>query len=165
MGKIAQTEEFNSQYTGEIDTFDSPISMFNRNPDTGAHWMDEAINHRAHKKGQWKYRGRFSDIYRLFDREGYIADCLNAGKPFVVTWESSAKRLECRTYPDIYGVSDLFGIDEIPTLFSGVKGMKHFRLFLIPYLIIGYDIPEQIERDPERLVPFTAKDIETIAQI
>lgn len=154
-----------TDYTGKIDELGGPFTMFNRNPDTGAHWFDEAINRRAHRKGQWKHRGRFSDTYRLFDREGYIEDCLNVGRPFVITWESSAKRLECRTYEDIHGVSDLFGISEIPTLFTGVKGMKQFRLFLIPYLLTGYDIPGQIERDPERLVPFTAKDIEMMNEI
>lgn len=135
-----------------------------RNPVTGVHHIDESINRRAREKGQWKYYGDSID-YMMFDRESYIEACLTQGRPFVITWVPSIKRLECRHYPDVHGVPDLFGIWEIPTLFTGVDGMKRFRIFLIPYLITGYSIPPQLEEDPEPLVPFTAKTIENIAAI
>ncbi|MBA7587026.1 hypothetical protein ES708_29036 [subsurface metagenome] len=60
---------------------------------------------------------------------------------------------------------DIFGIEEIPTLFSDKKGMESHRIFLIPYLITGYDIPPELEEDPEPLVPFTAKTIEMTKEI
>ena len=136
-----------------------------RNPVTGEYWLDERINRKAREKGQ-----RISEIrrpqgangidYDLFDREGYIAACLEAGRPIVITWVSSSIRLNCRDHQDIFGIPDIAGIEEIPTLFTSVKGMKSFRIFLIPYLLTGYDIPERLERDEEPLVPFTAKDIE-----
>ena len=135
-----------------------------RNPETGANWIDEDINRRARKKGQWKYYGD-SIGYSLFDREGYIEACLKAGRPFVITWVPNIKRLECRHYQDVHGVSDLFGIEEVPTLFSSRKGMERYRIFLIPYLLTGYAIPSQLEEDPEPLVPFTAKTIERVKEI
>ncbi|GAI60270.1 unnamed protein product, partial [marine sediment metagenome] len=75
------------------------------------------------------------------------------------------KRFRCRDYRDVYGLSDLIGIEEIPTLFTDQKGMEHFRLYLIPYLITGYDIPPEMEEDPEPLIPFTAKTIELMKEI
>ena len=134
---------------------------YRRNPVTGAHWLDEEINRRAREKGQWKHEGYNYD-YDLFDREGYIAACLDAGRPIAITWVPSSIRLNCRDHQDIFGIPDIVGIEEIQTLFTGTKGMKSFRLFLIPYLITGYDIPERLERDEEPLVPFTAKDIEVL---
>lgn len=131
---------------------------YGRNPATGEHFLEERINRRAWKKGQWK-RERNGDYY-LFDREGYIEACLKAGRPFVITWVPSIIRLNCRDHQDIFGIPDIVGIEEIPTLFTGARGMESFRIFLIPYLLTGYDIPEKLERDEEPLVPFTAKDIE-----
>ncbi|MBA7608342.1 hypothetical protein ES703_15519 [subsurface metagenome] len=74
-------------------------------------------------------------------------------------------RLHCRDHQDVYGLPDILGIEEIPTLFTGINGMKQFRVFLIPYLITGMDIPPELEQDEERLVPFTAKDIKMIKEI
>ena len=137
---------------------------YGRNPDTGEHWLEEAINRRAREKGQQKSEGHTYD-YDLFDREGYITTCLEAGRPFIITWVPNTLRLECRCYRDIYGISDIVDIEEVPTLFSGVKGMESFRVFLIPYLLTGYDIPEKIERDEEPLVPFTAKTLSILKEI
>ncbi|MBA7499330.1 hypothetical protein ES704_02070 [subsurface metagenome] len=103
--------------------------------------------------------------YDHFDRVGYITTRLEAGHIVVITWVPSMIRLHCRDYQDIYGLSDLLEIEEIPTLFTGIKGMEHFRVFLIPYLITGMDIPPELEQDEEPLVPFTAKTIEMIKEI
>jgi len=130
---------------------------------TGNFWIDEKINRAARKKGQWKQE--YDGDYDLFDRAGYIEACLKAGRPVGITWVPSTVRLHCRRYTDVFGVSDICGIEEIPTLFSGKKGMGSFRTFLIPYLITGYDIPERLERDEEPLVPFTAKTIELLKEI
>ena len=120
--------------------------------------IDKAINRRARRKGQWE-RGHDGD-YDLFDRERYIEACLEAGRPVVITWIPSTIRLSCRYYQDVFGVPDLFGIEEISNLFSDRKGMESHRIFLIPYLITGYDIPPELEQDTEPLVPFTARTIE-----
>jgi len=133
------------------------------NPRTGNFWIDERINRAARKKGQWKQE--HDGDYDLFDREGYIEACLEAGRPFVITWVPSIIRLKCRDYQDIFGISDIVDIEELPTLFTGVRGMKSFRIFLIPYLLTGYDIPERLERDEEPLVPFTAKTIELLKEM
>ncbi len=133
------------------------------NPMTGNFLIDETINRAARKKGQWE-REPDGD-YDLFDRAGYIEASLKVGRPVAITWISSMFRLHCRDYQDIYGVSDIFGIEEITTLFSGKKRMESHRIFLIPYLITGYDIPPELEQDPEPLVPFTAKTIEMIKGI
>ncbi|GAI99433.1 unnamed protein product, partial [marine sediment metagenome] len=137
---------------------------YGRNPNTGESLLDEAINRRARKKGQWKHE-EYTYDYVLFDREGYITACLEAGRPIVITWVSSSIRLNCRDHQDIFGIPDIVSIEEIPTLFTGVKGMRSLRIFLIPYLITGYDIPERLERDEEPLVPFTAKDIELLKEV
>ena len=137
---------------------------YGRNPVTGEHWLEETINRRAREKGQWKHEGYTYD-YDLFDREGYIAACLEAGRPIVITSVPSTVRLKCRHYSDVFGVPDLFGIEEIPTMFTGVKGMENRRIFLIPYLITGYDIPPELEQDPEPLVPFTAKTLSVLKEI
>lgn len=137
---------------------------YGRNPETGEHFLEERINHRAREKGQWKHE-EYTYDYDLFDRERYIAACLEAGRLFVITWEPSTVRLRCRHYSDVFGVPDLFGIEEIPTLFSDKKGMESHRIFLIPYLITGYDIPLELEQDPEPLVPFIAKTIEMMKEI
>lgn len=137
---------------------------YGRNPDTGEHWVDETINRRARGKGQWKHE-RYTYDYYLFDRERYITTCLEAGRPFVITWVPNTIRLCCRDYQDIFGVSDILGIEEIPTLFSGKKGMERYRIFLIPYLITGYDIPPELEQDPEPLVSFTAKTLSILKEI
>lgn len=136
---------------------------FSRNHETGEYWLDRAINRRARKKGQfeWEHDGD----YDCFDRAGYINAYLEAGRPIMITWVSSRMRLGCRRYTDIFGVPDIVGIEEIPTLFSDKKGMERYRIYLIPYLITGYDIPEELERDEEPLVPFTAKTIEMIKGI
>ena len=141
-----------------------------RNPVTGAHWMDEHINRRAREKGQQileirRPQGANGLDYDLVDREEYITTCLEAGRPVVITWVPSNIRLNCRDHQDIFGIPDIAGIEEIPTLFTGVRGMKSFRLFLIPYLLTGYDIPERLERDEEPLVPFTAKTIEMMKEV
>ncbi|GAI76260.1 unnamed protein product, partial [marine sediment metagenome] len=73
---------------------------YSRNPETGEHWLDEEINRRARRKGQWKHE-RYTYDYSLFDREGYIEARLEDGRPFVITWEPSNKRLRCRDYQDI----------------------------------------------------------------
>lgn len=132
-----------------------------RNPDTGEYWIDEHINRKAREKSQRVHDGD----YDLFDRAGYIEACLEAGRPVVITWVPSTIRLRCRYYQDVFGVSDILGIEEIPTLFSGKKGMERYRIFLIPYLLTGYDIPPELEQDPEPLVPFTAKTIEMMKEI
>ncbi|GAJ08736.1 unnamed protein product [marine sediment metagenome] len=111
-----------------------------RNPDTGESFIDERINRRAWEKGQWERQN--DGDYDLFDRAGYIETCLKAGRPVVITWVPNTVRLSCRQYRDVYGVPDLFGIEEILTLFSGKKGMENHRIFLIPYLLTGYDIPD-----------------------
>ena len=139
-------------------------SDYARNPETGEHWLEEEINRRARRKGQWKHE-RYTYDYGLFDREGYIKARLEAGRPFVITWVPSTIRLCCRHYQDVFGVPDLFGIEEIPTLFSDKKGMESHRIFLIPYLITGQDIPPEMEEDPEPLVPFTAKTIELMKEV
>lgn len=110
------------------------------------------------------YGNRGGD-YELFDRAGYIATRLEAGRIVVITWVSSMIRLRCRDYRDVYGLSDLLGIEEIPTLFTDIKGMERFRMFLIPYLLTGYDIPPELEQDEEPLVPFTAKTIEMMKEV
>ena len=137
---------------------------YGRNPETGEHWLDEDINRKAARKGQWQ-RVYYTYDYDLFDREGYIAACLEAGRPFVITWVPSTIKLRCRHYQDVFGVPDLFGIEEIPTLFSSRRGMERYRIFLIPYLLTGYGIPPELEQDPEPLVPFTAKTIELVKEI
>jgi len=144
----------NSKFSGD----------YNRNPNTGEHWLDEDINRKAEKKGQWQ-RVYYSYDYDLFDREGYIEACLEAGRPVMITWVPSTVRLRCRHYTDAFGVADLFGIEEIPTMFTGVKGMENRRIFLIPYLLTGYDIPPELENDPEPLVLFTAKIIELVKEV
>ncbi len=136
---------------------------YGRNPETGESFIDERINRRAWRKGQWE-REHNGD-YDLFDRAGYIEACLKAGRPVVITWVSSSVKLHCRHYTDVHGVPDLFGVEEIFTLFSGKKGMESFRIFLIPYLLTGYDIPPELENDPEPLVPFTAETIELMKEI
>jgi len=141
-----------------------------RNPETGEHWMDEHINRRAREKGQRipeirRPQGANGTDYERFDREGYIADCLEAGRPVVITWVPSNIRLNCRDHQDIFGIPDIAGIKEISTLFTRIRGMGGFRIFLIPYLITGYDIPEELERDEEPLVPFTAKTIEMMKEV
>jgi len=137
---------------------------YGRNSVTGEHWLEETINRRAREKGQWKHEGYTYD-YDLFDREGYIAACLEAGRPIVITWMPSTVRLRCRHYTDVFGVPDLFGIEEISTLFSDKKGMESHKIFLIPYLITGYDIPPELEQDPEPLVHFTAKTLSVLKEI
>jgi len=156
MEKLAEMNAFSGDY--------------GRNPNTGAHWLDETINRRARQKGQRipeirRPQGANGIDYERFDREGYILACLEAGRPVVITWVHSNIRLNCRDHQDIFGIPDIVSIEEIPTLFTGVKGMKSFRIFLIPYLITGYDIPEKLERDEEPLVPFTAKTIEMMKEI
>ena len=143
---------------------------YGRNPETGEHWLDEAINRRARKKGQRipeirRSQGANGIDYEQFDREGYIEACLEAGRPIVITWVPSSIRLNCRDYQDIFGIPDIAGIEEISTLFTGIRGMESFRIFLIPYLITGYGIPERLERDEEPLVPFTAKTIEMMKEV
>lgn len=137
---------------------------YGRNPVTGEHWLEETINRRAREKGQWEHE-EYTYDYDLFDRERYIAACQETGKPFVITWEPSTVRLRCRHYSNVFGVPDLFGIEEIPSLFSDKKGMESYRIFLIPYLITGYDIPPELEQDPEPLVPFTAKTLSVLKEI
>lgn len=107
----------------------------------------------------------YTTDYMLFDRAGWIKERLDSGHPVVITWVSNALRLECRCYRDIYGIPDIVGIEEVPTLFTGVKGMESLRIFLIPYLITGYDIPEELERDEEPLVPFTSKTLSILKEI
>jgi len=150
MEKLAEMNAFSGDY--------------GRNPTTGESLLDEAINRRARKKGQWKHE-EYTYDYVLFDRGRYITACLDAGRPVVITWVPSSIRLNCRDHQDIFGIPDIAGIEEIPTLFTGVKGMRSLRIFLIPYLITGYDIPERLERDEEPLVPFTAKDIELLKEV
>jgi hypothetical protein len=135
-----------------------------RNPDTGESWGDEAINRKARRKGQLSPPFPPCD-YRFFDRAAFINERFNRGLPCVITWVPNYLRLHCREHRDIYGIPDIVGIEEIPTLFSGIKGMERFRVFLIPYLLTGYDIPEELERDEERLVPFTARDIEIMNEM
>ena len=134
---------------------------------TGAWWIDETIHRKARLAELVRDRppGANGMFYRMFDRAGYIDTCLNEGRPVVIVWEPSFKRFQCRDYQDVYGLSDLLGIEEIPTLFSDRKGMESHRIFLIPYLITGYDIPPGMEEDPEPLVPFTAKTIEMVKEI
>lgn len=133
------------------------------NPNTGEAWIDERISRKVRRLGLMKY-GR-NPLYKFFDRAGFINAHFNKGRPFVITWVPSSVRLYCRHYEDVYGVSDIFGIEEILTLFTNVKGMESFRIFLIPYLLTGYDIPSKLEEDPEPLVPFTAKTMELMKEI
>lgn len=114
---------------------------------------------------EWKYFIARSICYHCFDRMGYINERLERGLPLVITWVHNFVRLNCRRYTDVYGISDIIGIEEIPTLFTNVKGMERFRVFLIPYLITGMDIPPELEQDDEPLVPFTAKTIEMLNKI
>lgn len=141
--------------------------MDGRNLETGDYFVDEVINWRAKENPIWRMRpiGANGCHYILFDRAGYIAACLEARRPIVITWVPSIVRLYCRNYQDIYGVPDMFGIEEILTLFTNIKGMERFRIFLIPYLLTGYDIPEELERDEEPLVLFTAKMIGLMREI
>lgn len=143
---------------------------YGRNPETGEHWMDEHVNRRAREKGQRipeirRPQGANGTDYEWFDRERYITDCLEEGRPVVITWVPSSIRLNCRDHQDIFGIPDIAGIKELRTLFSDVKGMENLRIFLIPYLITGYDIPEELERDEEPLVPFTAKTLSILKEI
>ena len=87
------------------------------------------------------------DDYKLFNRQGFISDCIKANMPIVTTWIPSTVKLNCRHYTDVYGIPDILGIEELPTLFTDVKGMKKFRIFLIPYLITGYNIPPRLEQE------------------
>lgn len=134
---------------------------------TGNWWIDERIHRKARLAGLVRDRppGANGIFYRMFDRAGYIDTRLSEGRLVVIVWEPSFKRFRCRDYQDVYGLSDLIGIEEIPTLFTDQKGMKRLRIYLIPYLITGYDIPPEMEEDPEPLVPFTAKTIELMKEI
>lgn len=114
---------------------------------------------------EWKYFIARSVDYRCFNRVAYIEERLSRGLPLVITWSPNTIPLNCREYEDVYGIPDILGTEEIPTLFSNKKGMKRYRMYLIPYLITGYDIPEEFERDEEPLVPFTVKTIEMIKEI
>lgn len=144
------------------------MAHLDRNPRTGVLIIDEVINgnakYQAKRLGiKWKYDhdGRYSD----FDREGYIEEHIRTKAPFPIVWIQNTKRLCCRYYQDVFGIPDIVGIQEIPTLFSNVKGMESYRIFLIPYICTGYDIPPELEDEPELLVPFTAKMIEKMKEI
>lgn len=126
-------------------------------------WIDGTINRRARGKGQWEDR-HYAEDYDRFDPEQYIKDCEELGQPLVITWFPNTVRLHCREYYDIHGIPDILGIEEVPTLFTGHKGMERYRIFLIPYLITGYSIPHELEQDPEPLVSFTTRTIETIME-
>lgn len=114
---------------------------------------------------EWKYFISRSVNYHCFNRVEYINERLERGLPLVIIWVPSFISLHCREHDDIYGIPDIVGIEEIPTMFTGVNGMERFKIFLIPYLITGYNIPPELEQDDEPLVPFTVKTIEMIKEM
>jgi len=89
-------------------------------------------------------------LYRRFDRQAFMERQFARGKPVVIMWMPSTKRMECRQHLDVYGMSDLLGIKEVPTLFSAA-GQRQHRVFMIPYLITGYDVPASMEEDGLRM--------------
>ncbi len=94
-------------------------------------------------------------MYKRFDKAAFIEQQLKRGKPYVIAWVLSTTRLQCRGL-DVYGVPDLFGISEIPTLFSWAR-MKSCRVFLIPYLVTGYSVPTKLEEEAKIGVHYNAR--------
>ena len=90
------------------------------------------------------------EVYRCFDRQAFMERQFARGKPVVIMWMPSTKRMECRQHQDVYGVSDLLGIKEVPTLFSAAGQGQH-RVFMIPYLVTGYGVPAAMEEDGQRM--------------
>ena len=113
---------------------------------------------------EWEFHNRraLTGDYRQFDREGYIEATLAHGRPVVITWVPNWQKLECRRYQDVYGMSDILGIEELHTLFDNDR---HYRAYLIPYMITGYAVPPILEQDEEPLVPFTASTITKMMEI
>lgn len=100
---------------------------------------------------QKKFVGNWHADYDAFDRAGFIESRVKEGKPVLIVWVSNTKRLRCRDYMDVHGVSDLLGVVEVPTLFSGSRESR-YKEFLIPYLLTGYDVPPELEEDCEKEV-------------